>query len=137
LSLTPEERISIAVVSNIPTSGFEESKGEFGNLHLDNETGGHSFIGELSSFEVRSSSTRRSGVFHVGTLERRAAEMLSKSASKGFSIDDASFDTTESSASDVTSELPTTACEPVRVQTLAETKSMDDLVHDADHLLFM
>jgi len=57
LSLTPEERISIAVVSNIPTSGFEESKSEFGDLHLDNETGSHGFISELSSFEMGSSST--------------------------------------------------------------------------------
>jgi len=57
LSLTPEERISIAVVSNIPTSRFEESEGEFGNLHLDNEARGHSFVGELSSFEVGTSST--------------------------------------------------------------------------------
>jgi len=63
--------------------------------------------------------------------------MLSKSASKGFSIDDASFDTTESSASDVTSELPTTACEPVRVQTLAETESVDNFMHNTDHLSFV
>jgi len=106
------ERISIAVVSSIPTSGFEESKGEFGNLHLDNETGGHSFIGELSSFEVRSSSTRRSGVFHVGTLERRATIMLSKLAGKRFSIDNTGSNTTEFSRSNVTSKLLATSSQP-------------------------
>jgi len=113
--LTPEVRISIAVVRNVPTSRFKDSKGEFGHLHLDNKTGGHSFVSELSSFEVRTGSTRRSGVLHVSSLEARASEMLSKSAGEGFSIDDASSDTIKFSRSDVTGESLTTAGEPVAV----------------------
>jgi len=97
LTLTPVERISIAVVRNVPTSRFKESEGEFGHLHLDDKTGGHGFVGELSSFEVRSGSTRRSGILHVSTLERRASEVLSKSAGKGLSIDDSSGITIKSS----------------------------------------
>jgi len=63
--------------------------------------------------------------------------MLSKSASKGFSIDDASGDTVKGSLGDVTSKSPTAAGEPVRVQALAETESMDNFVHNADHLSFV
>jgi hypothetical protein len=137
LSLTPVERISITVISNVPTSRFKESEGEFGHLHLDDKTGGHGFEGELSSFEVRSSGTRRSGIFHVSTLERRASVMLSKSAGKGFSIDNASRDTVKSSLGNVTSEGSTAAGEPVSVQTLAETESMDNFVHNTDHLSFV
>jgi len=58
LSLTPVERISIAVVSNVPTSRFEEGEGELRHLHLIDKTRGHSFISELSSFEVGASGTR-------------------------------------------------------------------------------
>jgi len=137
LSLTPVERISITVVSNIPTSRFKKSESKFGKLHLDDKTGGHGFESELSSFEMRSSSTRRSGIFHISTLERRASVMLSKSASKGFSIDDASGDTVKGSLGDVTSKSSTAAGEPVRVQALAETESMDNFVHNADHLSFV
>jgi len=113
LSLTPIERISITVVGDVPTSRFEESEGEFGNLHLVDETGGHSFEGELSSFEVRSSSTRRSRILHISSLETRATIMLSKSASEGFSINDRSRDTAKSSLGKVARELLTTAIEPV------------------------
>jgi len=137
LSLTPDERISIAVVGNIPTSRFEEGKSELGHLHLDNETGSHGFIGELSSFEVRSSSTGRSSIFHVGTLEIRATKVGSELASKRFSIDDAGRDTIKSSSSDMASELLTTTGEPVGVKTFTETESMNNFVHNADHVLFM
>jgi hypothetical protein len=116
LSLTPVVRISITiVVRNEPTSRLEDSKGEFGQLHLDDETGGHSFVSELPSFEVRSSSSRRSGILHVSSLEIRAAEVLSKSASEGFSIDNASSDTVKTGRSNVTGEGLTAASEPVSI----------------------
>jgi len=137
LSFTPVVRISKAVIRNVPTSRFKESEGEFGHLHLDDKAGGHGFVSEMSSFEVRSSGTRRSGILHISTLERRASEMLSKSAGKGFSIDDASLDTIKSSRGNMTSELLTAAGEPVGIQSLAETESMDNFVHNADHLSFM
>jgi len=137
LSLTPVERISETVVRNVPTSRFKESEGEFGHLHLDDKTGGHSFVSEVSSFEVRSSGTRRSGILHISTLERRASEMLSESAGKGFGIDDASCDTTKRSSGNVTSELLTGAGEPVSIQSLTETESVDNFVHNADHLSFV
>jgi len=104
---------------------------------LGDKTGSHTFKGELSSFEVRASSTRRTGVFHVSTLERRTSEVLSKSASKGFGIDDNSSSTTETSGSNVAGEGLTAASEPSGEQTLGETESVDDLVHDADDVLFM
>jgi len=63
--------------------------------------------------------------------------MGSKSASKRLSIDDSSSDTAKRSRGDMTSEGSTTASQPVLVQRLAETKSMDDFVHDADHVLLM
>jgi len=131
------ERISVAVVRNVPTSRFKESEGEFRELHLDDKTGSHTFEGELSSFEVRSSGTGRSSVLHISTLESRTAEVSSKSAGKRFSIDDSSGHAIKSSRSDVTGESLTTAGQPLSVKTLAETKSMDNFVHDADHLLFM
>jgi len=84
-------------------------------LHLDDKTGGHSFVSELSSFEVRTGSTRRSGVLHVSSLDAIASEMLSKSAGEGLSIDDASSYAVKFSSSDVTSESLTTAGEPIRV----------------------
>jgi len=136
--LTPVVRISITiVVRNKPTSRLKDSKREFGNLHLGDQTGGHSFVSELSSFEVRSSSSRRSGILHVSSLKSRATEMLSKSASERFSIEDASSDTVKRSSGNVTSEDLTAAREPMRIQTLTETKSVNDLVHNADHLSFV
>jgi len=104
---------------------------------LGDKTGSHTFISELSSFEVRSSSTRRTGVFHVSTLKSRATEMLSKSTGKRFSIDDLSGSTTESSRGNVTSEGLTTGSKPLAVQTVTETESVNDLMHDADHVLFV
>jgi len=138
LSLTPVVGISITiVVRNEPTSRFKNSKGEFRNLHLGNEAGGHSFVSELSSFEVRSSSSRRSGILHVSSLESRATEMLSKSVGKGLSIDNASRHTIKSSRSKVTGKGLTAAREPMSIQSLTETKSMDDFVHNTDHLSFV
>jgi len=138
LALTPNERISItSVVRNVPTSRFKESEGEFGYLHLVDKAGGHGFVSELSSFEVRSSSTRRSGIFHVSSLETRASEMLSKSTSEGFSIDNASRDTAKRSRSNVTGEGLTTASEPAAIQALTETKSVNNFMHNADHVLFV
>jgi len=138
LALTPNERISITiVVRNVPTSRFKESEGEFRHLHLVNKTGGHSFVSELSSFEVRSSSTRRSGILHISSLKTRASEMLSKSTSEGFGIDNASRDTAKRSTSNVTGEGLTTAGEPAAVQALTETKSVNNFVHNADHVLFV
>jgi hypothetical protein len=109
------ERIGIAVVSNIPTSRFKESEGKLRHLHLVDQTRGHGFVGELSSLEVGTGSTRRSGVFHVGTLESRAAEVLSESASKRLNVEDSGTDTSESGRSDVPSEGLSTASEPARV----------------------
>jgi len=63
--------------------------------------------------------------------------MLSKSASEGFSIDDASRDTVKSSLGNVTSEGLTAASEPTAIQTLTETKSVNNFVHNADHVLFV
>jgi hypothetical protein len=63
--------------------------------------------------------------------------MLSKSASEGLSIDDASSDTIKRSSSNVTGEGLTAAREPVSIQTLTETKSVNDFVHNADHLSFV
>jgi hypothetical protein len=131
------ERISILVVRNVPTSRFKESEGEFRHLHLVDETRSHSFKSKLSSFEVRSSSTRRSGVLHVSSLETGATEVLSKSTSKGFSVDNTSSGTIKLSRSNVTSKFSTAAIEPGAVQTLAETKSMDNFVHNTDHVLFV
>jgi len=61
----------------------------------------------------------------------------SKLTSKGFSIDDASSNATKSSTSDVTSEDLTTASQPTRVQSLTETKTVDNFMHDTDHVLLM
>jgi len=104
---------------------------------LTDQTGSHDFISELSSLEVRTSGTRRTRVFHVSTLESRTSEVLSESGGKRLSIDDYSSGTTKASRLDVTSEGLTAASEPFAVQTLGETESMDNLVHDADHLLFV
>jgi len=104
---------------------------------LTNETRGHGFVSELSSFEVRSSGTRRTGVFHVSTLKTRATEVRSKLASKRFSADDTSFNTIKSGIRDNVTELLTTGVEPVRVKTLTETEGMDNFVHNADHLSFV
>jgi len=106
-------------------------------LHLGDKAGSHNFESELSSFEVRTSSTRGTTVLHISTLKSRATEVLSKSASKGFNIDNNSSSTIKSSGLDMTSEGATAAGEPFAVQTLGETESVDNLVHDADHLLFM
>jgi len=138
LALTPVVGISITiVVRNEPTSRFKDSKGEFGNLHLGDETGSHSFVSELSSFEVRSGSSRRSGILHVSSLERRATEMLSKSASEGLSIDNASSHTIKTGRSNVSGEGFTATSEPVSIQSLTETKSVDNFMYNADHLSFV
>lgn len=137
LSLTPVVRISIVVIGNVPTSGFEESESKFGNLHLTNETRGHSFVSELSSLEVRSSSTGGTSVLHVSTLKSRAAEVRSKLASKGFSTNNTSLDTIESGIRDDVTELLTARVEPVTIKSLTETEGMDDFVHNADHLSFV
>jgi len=138
LSLTPGKVISITiVVRNVPTSRFKESKGEFRELHLINETGSHSFESELSSFEVRSHSTRRSGILHISSLESRTSEVGSKSAGKRLSIDDSSSGTTKSSRGNVTSKGLAAASQPTTVQALAESESMNNFVHNADHVLFM
>jgi len=63
--------------------------------------------------------------------------VLSKSASEGFSIDDASSDTVKRSRGNVSGEGLTAASEPMSVQSLTETKSMDNFVHNADHLSFV
>jgi len=82
LTLTPGERIRITiVVRNVPTSRFEDGKSEFGGLHLVNKSGSHDFVGELSSFKVRTSGTRGTRVFHISTLEIRTSEVLSESGS--------------------------------------------------------
>jgi len=104
---------------------------------LGNETGSHHLVGELSSFEVGTSGTGGAGVLHVSTLEGRATEMLSQSTGKRFSVDNSSGGTIKLSRGDVTGEGSTAASKPVAVQALRETKGMDDLVHDADHLLFV
>jgi len=137
LSLTPVVRISVVVVRNVPTSGFEESKSNFGDLHLTNETRGHSFVGELSSLEMRSSSTGGTSVLHISTLKSRAAEVRSKLASKGFSIKDTSANTIESGIRDDVTELLTVRVEPVTVESLTETEGVNDFVHNADHLSFV
>jgi len=137
ISLSPAVLISIAVVSNIPTSGFEESKSEFRRLHLINQTRGHDFVSELSSFEMATSSTRRTSIFHISTLERGAAEVASKLGGKRLSINDLGSITIESSRSDMTSESLTVAVEPVAEQTVTETKSVDDFMHNADHVSFV
>jgi len=138
LSLTPEVRIGVtSVVRNVPTSRLKDSEGELGELHLDDKAGSHSFVSKLSSFEVRSRGTRRSGILHVSSLESRASKVGSKSAGKGFSIDNSSSNTVKSSLLNVASEGLATASEPVRVQAIAETKSVDNFVHNADHLSFV
>jgi hypothetical protein len=63
--------------------------------------------------------------------------VISKLGGKRFSIDNSSTDTIKSSRSNMTSEGLTTASEPVRVQSITETESMDYFVHNADHLSFM
>jgi len=63
--------------------------------------------------------------------------VLSKSASKGFSIDDNGSSTIKSSGSNVAGEGLTAASEPSGEQTLGESESVDDLVHDADDVLFV
>jgi hypothetical protein len=133
LSLTPVVRISIVVVRNVPTGGFEEGKSNLRDLHLVNETRSHSFVSELSSFEVRSGSTRGTSIFHIGTLKTRTTKVRSKLASKGFSTDDTSLNTIEGGIRNNVTELLTARVEPVAVETLAETESMDDFVHNADH----
>jgi len=113
LSFTPCERISNGVVGNVPTRTFEEGKGEFGELHLGDKTGSHTFISELSSFEVGTSGTRRTTVFHVSTLESGTSEVLSESAGKGFSVDDNGSSTTEAGRGNVAGEGLTAASEPL------------------------
>jgi len=63
--------------------------------------------------------------------------MLSKSASKRLSIDDSGSSTIESGTGDMTSESLTAAGEPVSVQALAETESVNNFMHNADHLSFV
>jgi len=63
--------------------------------------------------------------------------MLSKSTSEGLSIDNASRDTAKRSRSNVTGEGLTTASEPAAIQALTETKSVNNFVHNADHLSFV
>jgi len=130
LSLTPVVVVSVAVVSGVPTTRFKESKSEGRHLHIVDQTGSHDFVSVLSSFEVRASSTRRARVFHVGTLESRAAEMLSELGGKRFSTDDLAGTTTEGSRGDLDTL-------EVLVETVGETKSMDNLMHDTHHVLFV
>jgi len=137
LSFSEVEFISVVVVGNVPTGRFEESKGELGSLHLVDKTGSHDFEGELSSFEVRSSGTGTTTVFHVSTLKSRASEEASKSGGKRRGVDDYGSSTIKSSRSDVTGESLTTASQPLAVQTLGETESVDNLMHDTDHVLFV
>jgi len=138
LTLTPNKGISITIViRNVPTSRFKKSEGEFGHLHLVNKAGSHGFEGELSSFEVRSTSTRSSVIFHISSLESRASEVISKPTSEGFSINNASRDTSKRSSDNVTGEGLTTASEPTAIEALAETETVDDFMHDTDHILLM
>jgi len=137
LSLSEVELVSVVVVGDVPTSRFEESKGELRDLHLVDEAGSHDFEGELSSFEVRTSSTRTTSVFHVSTLKSRASEEASKSGGKRRSVDDDSGVTIESSRGDVTGKSSAAASKPFAVQALGETESVDDLMHDTDHVLFV
>jgi len=104
---------------------------------LGDKTGSHTFISELSSFEVGTSGTRRTTVFHVSTLESGTSEVLSESAGKGFSVDDNGSSTTEAGRGNVAGEGLTAASEPLVEQTLGETESVDDLMHHADHVLFV
>jgi len=129
--------VSIAVVSNIPASGFEDTKSELRELHLVHETGGHTFVSILSSFEVGTSSTRRTSIFHVSTLKARATEVASDHRGKRFSIDNNSSCAIKNSRFNMTSEGSTVAIEPVMVQAVTETKSMDNFMHDTDHVSFM
>jgi len=63
--------------------------------------------------------------------------VLSKSASERFSIDDASSDTVKTGRSNMTGEGLTAASEPMGIQSLTETKSVDNFVHNTDHLSFV
>jgi len=137
LSLTPPETISHAVISNIPTRAFQKSKSELGDLLLVDETGSHDFEEEDLTFEVRTSSSRASTVFHIGTLKSRAAEVLSKHASKGFDVYDSGGSTIESSGRDVSSQSFTIAVKEMLVETRSKTKSMGKFVDHTDHVLFM
>jgi hypothetical protein len=130
LSLTPVIVISVAVIRSIPTSTFKESKSERRHLHVVDQTRSHDFVSELSSFEVGTSSTRGTRVFHIGTLKSRATEMLSKLGSKRFNNDNLASSTVKSSRRDGhTLE--------VLIQTVGESEGMDNFMHNTHHVLFM
>jgi len=137
LTLTPVERISIAVVRDVPAGTFKESKGELRVDLLVDKTGGHSFEAEVLLFKVRTSSTRATTVFHVSTLKSRASEMVSELGGKGSNVQDSGGTTIDRSSSNVTSKLLTAAVNKAGVHVLSKTEDMGKFMHHADHVLFM
>jgi len=137
LTLTPVERISVTVVGDVPAGTFQESKSELGVDLLIDKTGGHSFVTEMSLFEVRTSSTRATTVFHVSTLKSRATVMLSELRSKGFNVQDKSVSTIELTSASVSLKSLTLRVNELAELALSETKDVEDFMDDADHILFV
>lgn len=136
-TLTPPETISVAVVRNPPAGTFQKSKSELRDLLLVLETTGHELPREKGLFEVGTSSSRASTVFHVSTLQGGASEVASESAGKGFNVQDSGSSTVERTRYDVTRESLTTAVDETTVHALSKTESVSKFVHHADHILFV
>jgi len=104
---------------------------------LVDQTGGHDLEGEDLTLEVRTSSSRASTVFHVGTLKSRATEMVSKSGGKGLNIQDSGGTTVKTGTSDVTRESSSSTAKEILVHMSSKTKSMDKFMHHTYHALFV
>jgi hypothetical protein len=104
---------------------------------LVNKTGSHELVREDLSFEVRTSSSRASAVFHVSTLKSRAAEMLSKHTGKGLNINYSGSTTHKTSGFDMTTKLSTIAVNETTVHTLGKTENVNNFVDHAYHILFV
>jgi len=137
LTLTEIVRISVAVVRDVPASTFEHGEGELTERLLVNQTGSHGLEGEESSFEMGTSGSGTSTVFHVSTLHSAATKELSDSASQRSNINDLGGLSTDGTSLDVTSQNLAAGAQEVLVETRAETESVGQFVHDHVDVLFV